>query len=759
MFYSFFAKKNISVPEFTEWVSKLDGEITYIERFQARNALFGGFGGLDPRLVSTLKARGIGSLYSHQSKAVSLTLSGHDVVIVTPTASGKTLCYNLPVIDTILKDPASRALYLFPTKALAQDQMMELDEFSAVLGEKINCSTYDGDTPAAQRSTARDNSNVMITNPDMLNAGILPHHTRWAPFFQNLRFIVVDELHTYRGIFGSHLANLFSRLLRICKFYGSHPVFICCSATIANPAEHAEALIGRHAELISENGAPSSAKEFIIYDPPVIDKQTGIRRSALFETARIASKALCGGISTIVFTRSRLNVELLLKLLSKRLAEQGKDPDIVTGYRGGYLPKERRTIEQDLRSGKLRGVVCTNALELGIDIGSLELAVLHGYPGSIASTWQQIGRAGRRGGGLSAAVMVATALPLDQFLAARPEWLLGASPELARIDASNPYIEVGHVRCSAFELPFHEGENFGGQDISTILNYLAQHGVLRLADDFGSKTYYWQGDSYPAASMSLRNAIGENYTITDISDGKKPGIIGTMDRHSAPTHIFPGAIYFHGGRPYIVEDLNTETRQCFVKTTAADYYTEGESSVRINVIEEFEHKGLFGWGEVIVASTPSIYKKIRLTTHENIGHGEINLPEEQMETTACWISMPKGTHDSPKLGAAMSGFSNLIRNIAPLFLMCDSGDIQIYSRLEDPHLRQPAVFVVDNIPGGVGLAEGTYELKEKLVKASLDALNACGCANGCPACIGATPDGIGVKDAVKCLSEQILNER
>jgi DEAD/DEAH box helicase domain-containing protein len=756
MMPKFFGNSEMDLTSFMKWVTKLDGEVTCIKKFPACEAAYGGWGMLDARVIEAVKQRGIEKLYSHQSKAVSLAMAGHDIVIVTPTASGKTLCYNLPVADSLFRDKATRALYLFPTKALAQDQLTELGEFSGMLEGAIKSYTYDGDTPAEKRALARREGNVIITNPDMLNAGILPHHTSWSEFFKGLKYIVVDELHTYRGIFGSHMANLFARLERVCDFYGSHPTFICCSATIANPAEHASALTGRDVELISENGAPSSEKQFMIYNPRLLDKDTGVRRSSLFETARIASEALCSGISTIIFTRSRLNVELLLKSLRRKLSDAGQDPELVTGYRGGYLPKERREIERGLRSGKLRGVVSTNALELGIDIGSLELAVLHGYPGSIASAWQQVGRAGRRGG-MSGAVMVASAMSLDQFLAEKPQWFLGASPERARIDPSNPYIQVSHVRCSAFELPFARGEKFGGRDISEIIDYLAQHGVLQLSGDGDNERYYWQHDSYPAATLSMRSATSETYEIVDITNERRPHLIGTMDRHSASALIFPGAIYFHGGQSYIVESLDTEKFQCFVKIANADYYTESESAVRVTVTDEFERRGLFGWGDAVVASAPSSYKKIKLTTHENVGHGEIKLPEDKMETTACWLEMPQSVHDEPLLAAAMNGLTNLIRNAAPLFLMCDRGDIQVNSRLRDPYLHKPAIFLTDNIPGGVGLAEGTFELGAKLIRACSDIMDSCKCKNGCPACVGVPPDeGTDLKDVVGYLIDEIL---
>ena len=747
------AKKELSVSDVIYWVKGLDGQVTCLEDFPAREAQFGIFGRLDRRVAEALKQRGIERLYSHQSEAAGWAMAGRDVVVATPTASGKTLCYNLPVLDAVVKDRNARALYLFPTKALAQDQLAELAEFAAVLDGAVSSSAYDGDTPPAQRPRARE-ANIVITNPDMLNAGILPHHPRWADFFRNLKFVVVDELHTYRGVFGSHMANLFARLLRVCEFYGSRPVFICCSATTANPAEHAKALTGREVRLVTESGAPSAEKKFLIYNPRLLDRQTGLRRSALFETARIAAKALCGGVSTIVFTRSRINVELLLQALRGKLAEEGCDPALVTGYRSGYLPKERRKIERDLRSGKLRGVVSTNALELGIDIGSLELAVLHGYPGSVASAWQQIGRAGRRGG-LSAAVMVASAAPLDQFLAARPRWFLNATPEQARIDPANPYIRVNHVRCSAFELPFHAGEKFAGEDIGKILDYLAEHGVLQLSGDSGAEAYYWQEDSYPAAGLSLRSATGDNYVIVD-AEGGRTRVIGSMDRHSAPALLFPGAVYFHGGQSYVVEELDTENRQCLVKTARADYYTESESSSRIGITEEFERSGAFGWGDALLATTPAMYKKIKLTTHENVGQGKIDLPEEEMETTACWFTMPPEMLESPVLGAAMNGLVNLIRNTAPLFLMCDKGDIQVLARLKDTKLRRPAIFVADNVPGGVGLAEGVFGLKGRLLEACRDALDSCPCERGCPACTGAAPEQTDLKEEVRGLIDEIL---
>lgn len=755
---NYFAKKKPTVDDLIRMIADMGGRAPAIKRLPPRQAAFGDFGALDHRIVNALKKRGVEALYSHQSEAVACALAGRDCVVATPTASGKTFCYNLPVLHAALQDANARALYLFPTKALAQDQLVEFAELAALSGGDVRGFVYDGDTDPVKRRLARSEGHIVITNPDMLNSGILPHHTKWSDYFKNLTFVVVDELHTYRGVFGSHLANLFARLARICEFYGARPTFICCSATIANPEEHARALIGREVTLITESGAPASEKEVIIYNPPVVDWNTGVRRSSLFETAKIAAAALTGGISTIVFTRSRLNVELLLKSIRERLEKAGADPSMIMGYRGGYLPKERRKIERDLRSGELRGVVSTNALELGIDVGSLGLAVLHGYPGSIASAWQQIGRAGRRGA-VSAAVMVASADPLDQFLAQRPEWFFKAATERARIDPYNPYIQVSHVKCSAFELPFRGGEKFGGREVDEILDYLTDHEVLHRVDEAGERRYYWQADSYPAADLSLRSATGENYTITDVTVESRPVVIGTMDRRSAPTLIFPDAIYMHGGKSYIVQSLDTEKMQCFIKEMAADYYTDGDAALRINITDDFETQGNYGWGEVVVTLTPTIFKKIKLATHENAGFGQIKLPEEQMHTTACWITMPEERQEDAGLKLAMEGLEHLIRNTAPLFLMCDRADILVTSRLKDPQLRRAALYIIDNIPGGIGLAEGAFEIKNELVKTAVGVMDSCGCKNGCPGCVGAPAGNFEIKKAVRELAGEIMAGR
>lgn len=730
----FGAKKRQSL---SEWIAELGGTVACHTVFPAREAKYGSFGRLSPELVAALKKRGVKKLYSHQAKAVECAMSGRDVVIVTPTASGKTLCYNLPVADAVLRGQGPRALYIFPAKALAQDQLAGLSELSDAMGAPIKAYTYDGDTPRQQRAGIRAGAHVVITNPDMLHTAVLPHHAKWADFFRGLKYIVVDELHVYRGIFGSHLANLFARLQRLCDFYGSRPVFICCSATTANPGEHAEALTGRRMRVIKENGAPSPEKEFMIYNPFPAKKQPGHRPSQTQAAVKITKEALSRGTSAIVFSQTRDMAELLPRYLRGELAKQGLDPNIVAGYRGGYLPQKRRAIERALREGELRCVVSTNALELGIDVGSLDLVVLNGYPGSISSTWQQIGRAGRRGAS-SLAVLIASPKPVDQFIAAKPRWLLGASPELARIDPRNPYILVDHVKCAAYERPFAEGELFAGEDVREILEYLSEHGVLLKTRGRNGASYHWRDAAYPAAEVSMRSITGAPYLIVCAAPGGKPRKLGTMDRLSALKTLFPGAVYFDGEDTYTVRELDRENMRCLVEPGDAGYYTEGQYSDSIAVSEVYERDGAFGWGEVNMAATPSFYRKIDTATRKIIGYEDISLPEEVMETTACWIVLP-GDADGYSRAPA-GGLVNLIGNVAPLFLMCDTGDIRVRARPRAPGIGSAAIFVADNIPGGVGLAEGIFGLKEKLLHACLDAISACDCKDGCPACVG-TPDG------------------
>jgi DEAD/DEAH box helicase domain-containing protein len=744
---------------FIKWVESLPGEIAEHRVIPSKEPEYSGWPDVGSDLIDALLRHGVEKLYSHQARAAALGIQGRDFVIVTPTASGKTLCYNIPVLDSIMKAPQTRAIYLFPTKALSQDQLSELHSLIEDMKLDVRTHTYDGDTPGDVRTKIRKSGHIVITNPDMLHTGILPHHTKWKDLFENLKYVVLDELHSYKGIYGSHLALILRRLLRICEFYGSKPAFICCSATIANPAELASELTGRPMELVSENGAPSGEKHIIFYNPPVVNWQLGIRRSALLEAARLAIEAVLNGIRTIVFSRSRINVELLLKYIQDAASARRIPPERIAGYRGGYLPNERRAIERGLREGDIHCVVSTNALELGIDIGSLELAVLHGYPGSVASAWQQMGRAGRRAeSGISAAVMVASSQQIDQFLSMNPNYFFGASPEHARINPSNPYIQIGHIKCSSFELPFSDGETFGGEDISDALGFLAENDVLHRAEG----RYFWQEDSYPAASLSLRSATSENFVIHDITDVSKPAVIGQMDRRTAPTLIFPQAIYFHLGEPYQVQELDHSEMRCYVKKVDVDYYTDGDAAARIEVLDETERNGGAGYGEVLLAVRPTIYKKIKLLTHENVGYGHIHLPEEQMHTTAFWINLEEGVlpeaGDGGEKNDSLYGLANLVRGVAPLFLMCDRGDIIVKGHERDPHFRVPTLFVADNVPGGIGLAEALFELGPGLFSTCLEAVRNCKCSWGCPACIGAAVSDSGEKRAVIELLRRITGK-
>src|SRR2546425_4169151 len=549
---------------------------------------------LDPRLVASLQRRGIRQLYSHQAAAYREVVRGADIVVVTPTASGKTLCYNLPVIDSILKRGDARALYLFPTKALSGDQVDELHGLVEALGVDLRTSTYDGDTPNDARRTIRAAGHIVVSNPDMLHAGILPHHTKWLRLFENLRFVVLDELHTSRGVFGSHLANVLRRLFRVCRFYGSAPQVICCSATIANPREHAERLIGRPVALIDQSGAPRGARTVALYNPPVVNPALGIRRDAVREAVALAGELLAGRVQTIFFARTRLRAELLTAYLQEDARRRGRDPGTICGYRAGYLPNERRRIEAGLRSGAIKAVAATNALELGIDIGQLAAAVLVGYPGTIASTWQQMGRAGRRGDS-SLAILVGTSAALDQFIVTHPAYLFGHPVEDARTNPDNLLILTSHLKCAAFELPLRDGETFGPSTLPEILAYLEEERVLHHEGD----AWHYVAEAYPAEEVSLRSASTENVVIIDTTD-PRPRVIGEVDLASAPAFVHEDAIYLHLGHQHHVERLDSEERKAFVRRVNVDYYTDAQIAVDVRVLEEFGREGEGAHGEVVV---------------------------------------------------------------------------------------------------------------------------------------------------------------
>jgi len=719
-----------------------------------------------PALREALVAKGFTSLYSHQRSSWEALREGKNIVVVTPTASGKTLCYNLPVLDAIMKDPSTRALYLFPTKALSQDQQAELDDINARLPEEIRVFTYDGDTPQDARKAIRARGHIVLTNPDMLHAGILPHHTKWIKLFENLKYIVIDELHNYRGIFGSHLANVLRRLRRIARFYGADPQFILCTATIANPAEMAEKVIEAPVALIEDNGAPRGGKYFVFYTPPVVNAALGIRRSYVNESRRIASIFLKNGLQTIVFAGSRLITEVLLTYLKADIETSIQKEGLVRGYRGGYLPLKRREIEKGLRTGEILGVVSTNALELGIDIGTLDVAVLAGYPGTIASTWQRAGRAGRKTG-LSAAVLVATSSPLDQFIVNNPEYFFSKSPEMALINPDNLSILVSHIECAAFELPFEDGEKFGRAEIGEILNFLEEDKLLHHSKD----KWFWTSEAYPADAISLRSISSDNFVVVDITGEAR--VIAEVDFTSALTALHPKAIYIVEGEQYFVEKLDFEERKAYVKKTDIDYYTDAIDYTKITILDIFDKKALetgrVSHGEVHVATQVVGFKKIKFHTMENVGAGDLQLPQNEMHTTAYWLTVPSALMQTIPFPAeqrinGLFGLAYLLHHVSPLFMMCDIHDVGVSigdntsgeslpPRLMparpaaqgqedipiamDPDF-EPNIFIYDNYPGGIGLSPSLFALESRLLEHGLKTLEACPCRDGCPSCVGAT---------------------
>ncbi|MGX6442526.1 DEAD/DEAH box helicase [Neobacillus sp. K501] len=691
---------------------------------------------LHPKIQAALSSKGIEKLYTHQKSAYEKIMSGQSVVAVTPTASGKTLCYNLPVLQTILSNPNARALYMFPTKALAQDQKSEINEIIQSAGVDINSYTYDGDTPANIRQRVRQAGHVVITNPDMLHSAILPHHTKWVSLFENLKFVVIDELHTYRGVFGSHVANVIRRLKRICRYYGSNPVFICTSATIANPLEHAETLTEEKMALIDNNGAPSGTKHFLFYNPPIVNKPLNIRKSATLEVRKIAGELLKNKIQTIVFARSRVRVEIILSYLQELVKNQ-LGPKSIMGYRGGYLPTERRKIEKGLRSGDIYGVVSTNALELGVDIGQLQVCIMTGYPGTISSAWQQAGRAGRRHGE-ALVIMVASSSPLDQYIIQNPDYFFNKSPETARINPDNLIILIDHMKCAAYELPFKADENFGNVGTEELLEYLAEERILYQNGD----KWYWMNDSFPAHNISLRSASQENVIIVDQSDVANVRVIGEMDRFSAMTLLHDEAIYLHQGTQFQVEKLDWEEKKAFVREVDVDYFTDANLAVQLKVLEEDKINRLeeaeIGFGDVSVRAMATIFKKIKFETHENIGSGPIHLPEEELHTNAAWISLNKSFAEmgNERLEQGLVGTAHALNHIAPLFVMADPQDIHVIPQVKADHNEKPTIFFYDRYPGGIGLSEKIHTGMAEVFAETKKMIRHCRCESGCPSCIG-----------------------
>lgn len=794
---------------------------------------------LAEQLLAALRGRGFSQFFTHQAAAITAVLQHQNVVISTATASGKSLCYTVPVLQRLLERPKSRALYLFPTKALSHDQLAETSALVANGRLPIPVHGYDGDTPQAKRKQIRQSDGILITNPDMLHAGILPYHTTWRNLFGNLEFVVLDEIHTYRGVFGSHIANVLRRLRRICHFYGSNPQFICCSATIANPKEHAERLVEAPFTLVdeSQNGAPRGEKHFILYNPPLVDKTLGLRGSTVLAARDVAATFLAQDVQTIVFARARQTVELLLGYLRDELGHNGKAETAVTGYRGGYLPLERRDIEQGLRQGTLRGVVATNALELGIDIGELDAAVLTGYPGTVASTWQQVGRAGRRTAH-SVAVMIASNSPLDQYICQHPRFLFGRSPEYALTNPDNPRIMLKHLACAAFELPFRQDEQFGAYGpVNELLDALTESGTLHQT----RQQYHWLGEGVPSGHVSLRTSGDETVVIQTVGD--PPHVIGELDQDSAPMLVHEGAVYMHQAQTYLVEQLDWNGRIAHVRPLEVDYYTRaniGSTIRQLRPEQEEQNNGLLrAWGDVSVTTQATSYRKLKRYSNELLGYGEITLPAMELETTGYWLvfgeslteelyqqgillrpndygphwqeqrqkvlardghkcrmcggteimlhvhhirpfrefgyvrgqndndqqaneidnlitlcpSCHRRAEEGQQTRSALSGLAYVLRNLAPLYLMCDPNDIEVSAESRSPLTQLPTLVVYERIPAGVGFSQRLFELHFGLLDAALELVNDCPCRDGCPACVG-PPGEIGPD--TKEVTQQLL---
>ncbi len=733
----------------------------------ARSARFAEFPQeLDPRLRRALNARGVERLYAHQAEAWELAHSGRHYVVVTPTASGKSLCYNLPVLQAVCTGHG-KALYLFPTKALAQDQVAELLELNQVGGLGVRAYTFDGDTPGDARKAVRTRGDIVVSNPDMLHQAILPHHTKWAQFFEGLCYVVLDEMHTYRGVFGSHVANLIRRLKRILAFYGASPQFVFCSATIANPVELASGLLGEEVSAVTSSGAPQGERRLLLWNPPVVNPDLGIRASARSQSNRIARLATREGLKSIVFARSRLMVEVLTKYLKDTFDRDRRRPPRVLAYRGGYLPSERRATEKRLREGSVDCVVSTSALELGVDIGSLDVCILNGYPGSIAGTWQRLGRAGRRNR-TSLGVLVAESRPLDQYIVRNPDFFLESPPEHARIDPDQLLVLLDHVRCAAFELPFRAGDDFGCRmPVEQFLQYLVDEEVLHREGD----VWHWMTDAYPANTVSLRSVAEGNFLVVD-QEADSRQIIAEVDFSSAPETLYPGAIYMVQSAPYQVESLDWDGRKAYVRPTRADYYTDAVVYTRLKILDRFAEQRadqvMHAHGEVHLIRRFSGYKKIRYYTHENIGYGDIRLPDQEMHTTAAWWEIRPGVLERalPSRQMALDGFlgaAYAMHHVAALQMMSETSDLgravgdgdgrwfatqgaDGRGQLRDmsgeelaPDYQgtfRPAVFLYDKYPGGIGLSEPLYQRQSAIVAGALELVENCACRFGCPSCVG-----------------------
>ncbi len=744
--------------------NEYNGQIAHIEHISPRSAVFADLDKPLPVILEKkLREKGLLPLYSHQAKAINLVRQNSNVIVATSSASGKSLCYNIPVIERLLNYAGSSAIYLFPTKALAQDQLRSFtDIFCPQLVRYEEVATFDGDTRSSERSAIKKNARLVLSNPDMLHFGILPNHRSWSRLLRHLEFVIIDEAHSYRGIFGSHVALLIRRLRRLCFLYGSNPLFICCSATINNPEAHADALVGLPFHLVNKDGSPKSSKDFIFWNPPTIDYAKSKRRSANSEAAALFSELICNNIRTLAFSRTRQLAELVASYSNKRLSEiSPSHMNKIKAYRAGYLPEERRLIEHDLSIGNLSGVVATNALELGIDIGDLEATILTGYPGTIASTWQQAGRSGRRKD-KSLSILIALDNPLDQYLMHHPEFFFGKSFENATINRQNPYILRSHLLCAAWELPLSDAdETFFGSDIVENAEVLLKQGALKKRHN---RLYLSSSISYPAQDINIRATTGDNITLINRGTNLPLEIV---EMHIALFQLYPGAIYLHQGESYLVDSLDLNNKTAYAKPVKVAYYTIAKDITDLHIIKT-THKKTLGrvkiyLGQVEVTTKIVGFRKKALLTEEILGEEPLDLPTQQFPTIAFWFDLPEEVISSiARANLDLAGGLHATEHTAiamlPLYAMCDRNDIGGVSTPFHPDSGQPQVFIYDGYPGGIGIAEKGYSMIQQLWKTTLATIADCPCREGCPSCIHSPKCGNSNEPLDKKAARLILEE-
>ncbi|MFX4263352.1 DEAD/DEAH box helicase [Pelotomaculum propionicicum] len=703
------------------------GQIVHTENLPCQDPVFGEpCRDIHPLIEKALHQRGISQLYSHQVEAIKEVRRGNSIVVVTPTASGKSMCYNIPVLDSLLKHEKQTALYLFPTKSLSQDQLNTLREFHLPIKDGV----YDGDTPDARKADLRDNARIIITNPDMLHQGILPNHLKWNSFISNLKFVVIDELHNYRGVFGTHVSHVIRRLRRLCRHYGSDPAFILCSATIANPGEHASRLTGKKVTLIDNNGAPRGKVKFVLWRPP-------FHTPYIQEVAWLLSLCLTNRYRSITFSRARQVTERILRFTRQSLRDE-KSAEKVTAYRGGYLATERRAIEHALFSGSLLGVVSTNALELGINVGDLEVCIIAGFPGTIASTWQQAGRVGR-GSKESLVIFIAVENPLDQYFVRNTKALFARPAEQALIDPDNPYILIGHALCAAHEMPVTPYDcSLWEDNFADLLTILEEDG--KVIHSGGS--FYYNGQSYPAEKVNVRSSSSSLFHLRDTGSGNR--LIEVLDENAAMSEVYPGAVYTHQGDTFVVKDLDVDTGTAFLEQREVDYYTMCGREKSTEILAVDRSKDFFGHklftGQLKVTTRVTGYIKKHERTGEVVGGGKLELPERVLETTGMWVLVNAQAATATRAyGLNLMGGLHAVEHAAigllPLFAMCDRNDLGGLSTVFHPQTEGPTIFIHDTCHGGVGFSEKGYDEVTRLFEATLDAISSCECEAGCPACI------------------------